>query len=156
MLSHEMKIRIDDLSGQAIADFLAAHLDAMAELSPPQSRHALDLAGLRVPEVTFWSVWDGESLMGCGALKELDGEHGEIKSMRTAPDHRRRGVGAAMLDHILVEARARRYRRLSLETGSMDAFRPAHALYRRFGFRFCAPFGDYVEDSNSVFMTREL
>ena len=128
----------------------------MRRLSPPESVHALDLDALRHPGITFWTIWSDGVLLGCGALKELDPVHGEIKSMRTAPGHRRRGAGRAMLDHIIAEARKRAYRRLSLETGSMAAFVPAHRLYASSGFEFCGPFADYREDPNSVFMTRTL
>jgi len=151
-----MHIKIDDLSGREIAGLLDAHMQLMRETSPPESVHALDLDGLRAPEVTFWTVWDGASLLGCGALKALGPDHGEIKSMHTAAAARGRGVARAMLEHLLAEARARGYRRLSLETGSMGAFAPARALYAGFGFRDCPPFGDYVLDPNSVFMTLEL
>jgi putative acetyltransferase len=151
-----MQIRIDDLSGPEIALLLAEHLECMAEVSPPDSRHALNLEGLRQPDVTFWSAWDGSALAGCGALKELDAAHGEIKSMRTAKAHLRKGVAAMLLQHILHEAQRRGYRRLSLETGSMPYFEPARALYRKFGFAPCAPFAAYREDPNSVFMTKDL
>jgi len=149
-------IRADDLSGEQVATLLAEHLAGVALHSPPESIHALDLAGLRAPEVSFWSVWQGPTLVGCGALKELDPTHGEIKSMRTASSHLRRGVASAVLRHMLAVARERDYRRLSLETGSQEGFAPARALYARFGFEPCGPFDDYVEDPNSVFMTRTL
>ena len=135
---------------------LAEHLRAMHATSPPESVHALDLSGLRRPEVTFWSIWSGPDLAGCGALKQLDGGLAEIKSMRTADAFRRRGVAAHMLRHLIEEARRRGYRRLSLETGSMDYFEPARRLYAQFGFAECGPFGAYAEDPNSIFMTREL
>jgi len=151
-----MEIRIDDLTGSRIAEFLREHLENMAENSPLESMHALSLEELRKPEITFWSVWSGTELLGCGALKELDPQHGEIKSMRTASIHRRRGVAAKLLERILEEAKRRNYIRLSLETGSMDAFAPAHNLYSRFGFKECGPFADYTEDPNSLFMTKEL
>jgi len=151
-----MLIRKDDLTGPEIAALLEAHLQLMRDTSPPESVHALDLDGLRAPEVTFWTVWDGGILLGCGALKALDPDHGEIKSMHTAAAARGRGVARQMLEHIVAEARARRYRRLSLETGSMSAFAPARALYAGFGFRDCPPFGDYVLDPNSTFMTLKL
>jgi putative acetyltransferase len=151
-----VEIRLDDLRGPEIARLLEEHLRCMASVSPPESRHALNLDELRKREVTFWSVWVGEELAGCGALKELDARHGEVKSMRTATGHLRKGVGAAVLRHIIAEAGRRGYRRLSLETGSMTYFEPAHRLYERFGFRRCAPFAGYVEDPNSIFMTMEL
>ena len=149
-------IRIDDLRGEAIATLLREHLDTMRRVSPPESVHALDLAELRQPDITFWTAWDGANLAGCAALKELDHAHGEIKSMRTAAACMRRGVASRLLRHLIAEAQRRRYRRLSLETGAMDYFASAHELYGRFGFVRCAPFASYVEDPNSVFMTREL
>ncbi len=151
-----MDIRVDDLSGPEISQLLQEHLCSAALHSPPESVHALGLEALRKPEITFWSVWQDSELLGCGALKELDAKHGEIKSMRTVSRHLRKGVAARLMCHILEEAKKRSYRRLSLETGSMAAFAPARSLYTRFGFKLCAPFADYVEDPYSVFMTREL
>ncbi|MBL0769509.1 GNAT family N-acetyltransferase [Sphingopyxis sp. DHUNG17] len=124
--------------------------------SPPGSCHFLDFDGLNAPDVTFWSIHCGGELAGCGALKMLDARHGEIKSMRTAESYLRRGVAARMLEHILTQARRRGLERLSLETGSGEAFAPAIALYRRFGFVDCPPFGDYRPDPFSRFMTRRL
>ena len=132
------------------------HLASMAAISPPESCHALDASELEQPDVTFWSAWEGERLAGCGALKELDPCHGEIKSMRTSARFLRQGVAARVLETILEAARDRGYRRLSLETGSMDEFAPACRLYERYGFTYCSPFADYVLDPNSVFMTLEL
>ncbi|HVF91117.1 MAG TPA: GNAT family N-acetyltransferase [Blastocatellia bacterium] len=151
-----MNIKIDDLSGPEIYELLQEHLRSMAMHSPPESVHALDIEALRKPEITFWTVWENGELLGCGALKELDPRHGEIKSMRTSSLHLRKGVAANLLNHILEEARLRRYSRLSLETGSMEAFEPARKLYANFGFTYCEPFADYVEDPYSVFMTKEL
>ncbi len=128
----------------------------MHELSPPESVHALDVSKLKVPEITFWTVREGSMLLGCGALKELDSEHGEIKSMRTTVAFRRRGAGRAVLAHMITEARKRGYRRLSLETGSQEAFIPARRLYESFGFSYCEAFGEYKADPNSVFMTLQL
>lgn len=156
MSLHVMDLRLDDLRHPDVIALLQEHLDWMHRTSPPESVHALDLDALRQPDIAFWTLWDGEALAGCGALRALDATHGEVKSMRTAQTHLRRGVAATMLDHILAEARRRGYARISLETGSMAYFAPAHALYARAGFRPCAPFGDYVEDPNSVFMTRAL
>ncbi len=151
-----MKIEIDDLSRPAIHALLNEHLQSMHELSPPESVHALDLGKLRQPGITFWSAWEGAVLLGCGAIKELDGKHGEVKSMRTPNALRRKGAGRAILAHIIEVAKSRGYERLSLETGAMEAFRPAQKLYESFGFVYCAPFGEYVEDPNSVFMTMRL
>ena len=151
-----MEIREDDLTGPEILQLLEEHLLCMAQVSPPESRHALDLSGLRQPEITFWTVWNQADLAGCAALKQLDSRHGEVKSMRTALAFQRQGVASRMLHHIMAEAKRRGYRRLSLETGSMPYFEPARRLYGRFGFLPCKPFGNYVEDPNSVFLTREL
>jgi len=151
-----MRIIRDKLTNEQVKALLTGHLAFMSEHSPPESVHALDLAGLRAPDVTFWTAWENDALLGCVALKELDRSHGEIKSMRTADASLRRGVGSAMLQHLIDEARRRRYLPLSLETGSGEAFAPAHALYRKFGFEYCGPFGDYAEDPFSRFMTREL
>ena len=151
-----MRIKNDDLTGPEIRALLETHFAGMLASSPPESCHFLDFDGLSAPDVTFWSIWDCESLAGCGALKELDAEHGEIKSMRTHADHLRKGVGAKMLEHIIATAKERRYARLSLETGSSDAFDAARGLYLRYGFVYCPPFGDYVEDPFSQFMTLRL
>ena len=151
-----MQISEDDLNGVEIAKLLREHLDCMHVHSPPESVHALDLGGLRSPDITFWTAWQGDELLGCGALKELDAQHGEIKSMRTAAAHLGKGIGSKILAHIMDEARRRSYSRLSLETGSMEAFAPARELYARFGFEYQGPFGDYAEDPNSVFMTLEI
>jgi putative acetyltransferase len=152
-----MHIEVDDLTGPEIAKLLAEHLADMAEATPdPSSRHALDLEGLRAPGTTVWSVWDGEELVGCGALKRLDDTHAEVKSMRTVAQRRRGGVGSAVLAHIIEQARSMGYTRLSLETGSGEFYEPARKLYERFGFTSCDPFADYRPDPNSVFMTRTL
>lgn len=151
-----MHIRQDDLTGPEIHALLEEHLQHMRAVSPPESVHALDLNKLRQPAITFWTVWSGDSLMGCGALKQLNAQHGEIKSMRTAQAHRRAGVARAMLSHILEEARRRSYTRLSLETGSQDAFEPARQLYASFGFVECPPFEGYTDDPNSCFMCKLL
>ena len=152
----DLQIRIDPLSGPEVAALLREHLDEMQRISPPESVHALDLAKLRQADVTFWSAWSGAELLGCAALRELDGWHGEVKSMRTTAAHRGRGVGAALMRRIFEQAEQRGYRRFSLETGSQPEFAPARALYRRFGFAPCGPFGGYAEDPCSTFMTRTL
>lgn len=151
-----MKILIDDLRGPEIRALLEEHLQHMHELSPPESVHALDLDRLRQPDISFWCAWDGAVLLGCGALKELDPTHGEVKSMRTPDALRRRGAGRALLAHIVAEGRARGYQRLSLETGTGAAFEPAHRLYLSAGFESCGPFADYAEDPYSVFMSLRL
>nr|WP_324257536.1 GNAT family N-acetyltransferase [Cellvibrio fontiphilus] len=151
-----MEIRIDDLSSAAVADLLTEHLHDMYAASPPESVHALDLTKLRKPEISFWCVWEGTELMGCGALKELTPQHAEIKSMRSANRFRGCGVGKAMLQHILQVAHQRDYTRLSLETGTQDFFIPARKLYESFGFEYCGPFGDYKEDLYSAFMTKAI
>lgn len=151
-----MKIELDDLTRPELHALLKEHLQSMYALSPPESVHALDLDKLRRPEISFWSAWEGSLLVGCGALKELDPKHGEIKSMRTPDALRRRGVGRAILAHIIEVARSRAYERVSLETGSQPGFNPAQQLYLSFGFVRCGPFGDYVEDRNSVFMSLRL
>jgi putative acetyltransferase len=151
-----VEIRVDDLSGAEIRELLEEHLANMRKISPPESTHALPIEGLRRPEVTFWTAWENGELLGCGALKELDSRHGEIKSMRTVARRLRKGVAKALLEHMIREAERRGYSGLSLETGSMEAFEPARQLYARAGFTFCAPFAEYIEDPNSVFMTREV
>jgi putative acetyltransferase len=151
-----LEIRTDDLQGPEIAGLLQRHLDQAAMHSPRESIHALDLDGLRAPAITFWSAWEGGQLLGCAALRELAADHGEIKSMHTAAEHRGKGVAAGLLTHLLDVARARAYRRVSLETGTMEGFAAARALYARFGFRPCPPFGEYRDDPNSLCMTLEL
>jgi putative acetyltransferase len=148
-----MHITPDDLSGTEIRALLEVHFAGMLANSPPGSCHFLDFDGLNAPDVTFWSIWDDAALAGCGALRELDASHGEIKSMRTDAAHLGKGVGTQMLRHIIHEAKARGIKRLSLETGSGPAFDAAHILYGRFGFTYCPPFGDYVLDPFSRFMT---
>lgn len=151
-----MEITVDDLTGPEIAAFLEEHICNMRSVSPPESKHALDLAGLRKPEITFWTLWHEKQIAGCCALKELDARHGEIKSMRTSVAMRNRGIGSTLLTHIIREATTRGYTRLSLETGSMPFFAPARRLYVRFGFQECGPFASYKEDPNSVFYTKAL
>ena len=151
-----MRIESDDLTRPPVHALLEEHLANMFALSPPESVHALDLSRLRGPDINFWTVWDGEVLLGCGALKQLTPTHGAIKSMRTPHALRRRGAGRAMLAHILSQARARGYQRLSLETGSQEGFEPARRLYASHGFTPCGPFGDYRPDPNSCFMTLTL
>jgi putative acetyltransferase len=128
---------------------------ARAETAPG-SAHALDLTGLQSPDISFWTIWDDETLVGVGALKRLSADHGEVKSMHTAQSMRGKGAGTAILRHIIVTARASGISRLSLETGSWEYFRPARAFYRSHGFVECPPFADYVLDPNSVFMSLDL
>jgi len=151
-----MEIRLDDPTRPDVVELLRGHLRSMALHSPPESIHALGLEALPRPDVTLWTARKSQELLGCGAILELGPDHGEIKSMRTASAHLRQGVAASLMRHMLEEAKRRSYGRLSLETGSMAAFAPARSLYAGFGFRLCDPFGEYVEDPNSVFMKREL
>jgi len=151
-----MEIKVDDLTGTEIIALVSEHLQSMFEQSPAESVHALDLNGLRAPDITLWSAWEQGEILGCGALKDLGNHHGELKSMRTSTKHLRKGVASKLLAHIIEEARQRGYRRLSLETGSMKGFAAARKLYERFGFEYCSPFADYLEDPHSVFMTKEI
>lgn len=157
----DLEIRADDLTHPAVIGLLEHHLVDFAQHSPAESMHALDLDGLRAAGVTFWTAWSGDELVGCGALKHLDPDpdgrrHGEIKSMRVADEFRGRGAGALIVRHLIDEARRRGYARLSLETGSPEAFAPARRLYVRHGFVECGPFADYVPDPWSTFMTLDL
>jgi putative acetyltransferase len=151
-----LEIREDDLTGKQIALLLQEHLENMYEITPPESVHALDLESLKTPDITFWTAWEDDELLGCGALKELDSSSGEIKSMRTVKTHRRKGVASKILEHIIKQAKRRGYNRLNLETGSFPEFAPARALYTRYGFEYREAFGDYIDDPNSVFMTKKL
>lgn len=152
----KVEIREDNLEGAEIIALLQEHVQSMREISPPESAHALDLQEFREAGITFWSIWQDQELLGCGALKELDNQHGEIKSMRTASNHTRKGVASRMLEHIIEQATNRAYHRLSLETGSMPEFAPARALYARYGFEFQGPFAHYKEDLHSLFMLLKL
>ena len=151
--SDPIEIIIDDLTNPEVVKFLNDHLRHMIDVTPPGCVHALDVDALKKPEITFWSVWEGPLLVGCGALKELDPKHAELKSMRTAPSHLGRGIASRLLEYILSVARQRGYLRVSLETGSYEAFQPARNLYAKFGFTYCGPFSDYTDDPNSIFMT---
>ena len=151
-----MRIIDGDLSDPRVLDLLRIHLTNARAQTAPGSAHALDVSGLQAPDISFWTIWEGETLLGCGALKRLAPDHGEVKSMHTAQAVRRTGVGSAVLRHIVAAVRRRGMARLSLETGSWDYFAPARALYARHGFVECGPFADYVLDPNSVFMTLEL
>ncbi|WP_171165879.1 GNAT family N-acetyltransferase [Streptomyces sp. I05A-00742] len=151
-----MKIVVDDLSGRQIAEFLDEHVQEMRSITPPESKHALDLDSLRGPQVTFWSVMDGDTVVGCGAIKRLDAVHGELKSMRAAPARKRSGIASRLLDHIVTEARRMGFTKLSLETGANEFFLPARKLYEKFGFEYCEPFAEYRPDPNNTFMTKKL
>ncbi|RCJ41909.1 GCN5 family acetyltransferase [Nostoc punctiforme NIES-2108] len=151
-----MQIHEDDLTGKNIANLLREHLENMHEITPPESVHALDIEALRSPDITFFSAWDGEELVGCGALKELSSTSGEIKSMRTAKAYRRQGVASKILEHIIKEAQRRGYDCLYLETGAFGEFAPARALYIRYRFEYRSLFADYAQDPNSVFMMKKL
>ena len=151
-----LRFHLDDLTGEPTRGLIARHLAGMHENSPPESVHAFDIDRLRQPGVTFWSAWVGEEIAGCGALKRLDDRRGEVKSMRVADAFLGQGVGRAILEHLIAEARARGMQSLWLETGSAPAFTPALRLYESAGFARCGPFEDYEEDPFSVFMTREI
>jgi putative acetyltransferase len=151
-----MRIEVDDLSRPQVHALLEEHLANMYELSPPEQVFALDLNKLRSDDTTFWTVWEDEVLLGCGALKELTPSHGEIKSMRTPAATRGRGAGRAVLVHIISVAQQRGYTRLSLETGTHITFKPAHDLYRSKGFVMSGPFGSYLPNEHSVFMELRL
>ena len=150
------RIEVDDLSSPQIAALLELHAAEMRANSPEDACHYLPIEGLRDPAVTVWSVWVGDDLAGCGALRELDERHGEVKSMRTAPEHLGRGVGRAVLAHVVAVARERGYERLSLETGTAASFAAAIHLYEQLGFRACEPFADYAENEFSRFFTLRL
>ncbi|MEV0902540.1 GNAT family N-acetyltransferase [Actinoplanes sp. NPDC049802] len=151
-----LRITVDDLTGPDIAALLQQHIDDMRATSPPESKHALDLDGLRKPNITVWTAHDGHHLVGCAALKQLDPTTAEIKSMRTAATAQRRGVASTLLRHLITEARTRHYTHLYLETGSADYFTPARTLYQNFGFQPCPPFADYRPDPHSVHMLLTL
>lgn len=151
-----IRIQLDKLTGAQVLALLGKHLELMFVITPPESVHALDVSGLRRPDVTAWTAWEDKQLLGVGALKALSPTHGEIKSMHTAQAARGRGVATALLKTIFEQARIRRYHRLSLETGSMPEFAPARALYEKHGFIYCGPFADYNADPNSAFMTCQL
>jgi putative acetyltransferase len=151
-----MDVRIGELRNKDIINLLKEHHADMLSHSPPESVHALDLTALESPDVTFWSFWVDHKLAGIGALKELDNEHGEIKSMRTSTNFLRKGIARKLLAHIINQANTRSYKKLSLETGTMDAFLPAQMLYKQFGFKECEPFDNYQEDHYSMFMSKSI
>lgn len=151
-----MIIVADDLSSPQIAEFLREHVRQMRSSGPLDSDHSIDIDRMREPGITLWSVWDGETVVGCGAIKHLDPCHAELKSMRTAPARKRTGIASRLLEHILTEAKRMGYTRLSLETGAAEFFSPARKLYEKYGFEYCEPFAAYKPDPNSVFMTKPL
>ncbi len=156
MMIENLTIVPDDLTGEPVLALLQFHLDEMHQWSPPESVHAMPAERLRQPDVLFFSAWDGDRLAGCGAIKHLEEGHGELKSMRAAPDYRGKGVGKAILLRLLEEARTRGYTRVSLETGRPAPFRDAQNLYLAHGFAECPPFSDYVSDDFSLCMTKAL
>ncbi|AHJ02517.1 GNAT family N-acetyltransferase [Vibrio parahaemolyticus] len=151
-----MRIEIDDLERPQVLALLEEHLQDMYATSPPESVHALDVSKLKLPSITFWTGWDGEQLLGCVAMSQLEDGHAELKSMRTTPSARKQGVASRLLNHVIEQAKHQGIQRLSLETGSMAFFEPAHRLYEKHGFVYCEPFGDYQPDPNSRFMTLAL
>ncbi|MAJ65043.1 MAG: GNAT family N-acetyltransferase [Micavibrio sp. TMED2] len=156
-MSHDSLAIIDgDLDHPAVQALLAIHLANARSISPACSVHALDDTGLRIPQISFYSAWQDDSLIGFGAIKDLGERHGEVKSMHVAAAHRGKGMAGVILNHLIEQARLKAMTRLSLETGSQDGFAPARALYARHGFAFCEPFADYRLDPSSVFMTREI
>ncbi len=151
-----MRIEIDDLERPQVIALLEEHLQDMYATSPPESVHALDVSKLKLPSITFWTGWDGEQLLGCVAMSQLEDGHAELKSMRTTPSARKQGVASRLLNHVIEQAKHQGIQRLSLETGSMAFFEPAHRLYEKHGFAYCEQFGDYQPDPNSRFMTLAL
>ncbi|MCQ9078516.1 GNAT family N-acetyltransferase [Vibrio parahaemolyticus] len=151
-----MRIEIDNLERPQVIALLEEHLQDMYATSPPESVHALDVSKLKLPSITFWTGWDGEQLLGCVAMSQLEDGHAELKSMRTTPSARKQGVASRLLNHVIEQAKHQGIQRLSLETGSMAFFEPAHRLYEKHGFVYCEPFGDYQPDPNSRFMALAL
>ncbi len=151
-----MEFKVDDLTHPKVIALLSHHLEQMTLTSPPESRHVLDIEQLKAPEITFWTLWNHQQLLGCAALKALSSEAGEIKSMKVAPEVTRQGIGKKLLNHLFQVAQNRHYKMLFLETGSMAYFAPARKLYEANGFEYCKPFADYVKDDNNVFMCKAL
>jgi putative acetyltransferase len=151
-----IEIRPDRSVSPQVLPLLQRHLDLMHASSPPESVHALDPAALDTPDVAFYTLREGDLVLGMGAIKRIDGNHAEIKSMHVVAEARGRGLARVMLDHLLVQAAALGYRQLSLETGVEPVFAPARALYVGAGFEYCGPFEGYVLDPNSVFMTKAI
>jgi putative acetyltransferase len=151
-----LKIIAGGLAAPEVVRLLNVHVSTAHAQTAPRSAHALDIPGLMAPEISFWSAWEEGNLLAVGAMKRLSKTHGEVKSMHTAEAARRRGIGSAMLQHIVDAARDSGVTKLSLETGSSAYFQPAVALYKRYGFVECAPFDRYRPDPNSIFFTRDL
>ncbi len=151
-----MEIKVDNLTSVSVIELLEDHIRSMSLHSPPESKYALDLEGLKKEEITFWSAWEDHELLGFGALHEMNNKHGEIKSLKTSPAHLNKGVATKILDYIIKQARKRGYTRLSLETGSMEMFEPAINLYKKFGFEYCGPFANYKKSNFNIFMTLSL
>lgn len=151
-----MRIEIDNLERPPVIALLEEHLQDMYATSPPESVHALDVSKLKLPSITLWTGWDGDQLLGCVAMSQLEDGHAELKSMRTTLSARKQGVASRLLNHVIEQAKHQGIQRLSLETGSMAFFEPAHRLYEKYGFAYCEPFGDYQPDPNSRFMTLAL
>lgn len=156
MNQQNIDIRSGGLQTPEVIALLQQHLEEMANLSPAESVHALDLHALQQPEISFWTAWIGDEVAGCAALKQLDTKNAEIKSMRTNTYHQRTGVASELLSHLIAQAKKQNYNTLLLETGSMPAFTAAKSLYEKFGFELCEPFSDYVEDPHSIFMQLNL
>ncbi len=155
-MAMEIEITLDDLSDGKVVALLHEHRQEMLKHSPPESVHALDIDAMKAPNLIFWVALVGGTMAGCGALKQLDKKHAELKSMKVSDEFLGTGVGRALLSFLLIEAKNRGYQRLSLETGVMDVFIPARTLYQSVGFTECAPFGDYTFDEHSVCMTLTL
>lgn len=151
-----MEIILDNLKDNSVVKLLQDHLADMHATSPAESIHALEITAIKNPSLTFWRAQEQDLVLGCIALKELNDNHAEIKSMRTDIKARNKGVGSQLLSHVIKIAEERNYKRLSLETGTMDFFKPAIHLYKKYGFQFCQPFGSYKKDPNSCFMTRQI
>lgn len=148
-----MKIQVDTIDKKDIQELLQSHLDSMMEISPSESVHALNIDAFKNSEITLWSLRENGELLGCVALKELDSNHAELKSMKTHLKHLRKGVAGKLLNHVMTEAQNRGYKKISLETGNRKAFEPAQNLYKKHGFEFCKPFADYTDEINSVYMS---
>ena len=139
-----------------VNDLLVKHFKELKSVSPEGSAHVLDISGLKDPSIKFWSIWEENTLIGCGALKFLDENHGEFKSIRVVDDYRKKGYGFKIINHLIEEAKKLNVKKLSLETGSGDFFLPARKLFQKVGFEKCSPFAHYKEDTNSCYMSLDL